>query len=204
MSFHKTVWQNLSAIDVSKHIEKKMNLSYLSWAWAWATLMNEYPESDYAFREPITLSDGSVEVWVDVTITDGDQNLTRAMWLPVMNHKNQAILTPSSRDISDTRMRCLVKCLAMFGLGFSLYAGEDLPDPKKEPPKKRVNKKMVQEYVAAFVVAIADKDGLSMKELGDELKDTPEHNAVWSALDSAQKKAVKDTLLQYAQTVPSK
>ena len=31
------------------------------------------------------------------------------------------------RKISDTRMRCLVKCAAMFGLAHYIYAGEDLP-----------------------------------------------------------------------------
>ena len=32
---YKDVWDTLSKIDCSDHIEKKMNLSYLSWAWAW-------------------------------------------------------------------------------------------------------------------------------------------------------------------------
>jgi len=45
----------------------------------------------------------------------------------VMDHRNKAIVNPTSRDVSDARMRCLVKCIALFGLGFSLYAGEDLP-----------------------------------------------------------------------------
>jgi len=29
-------------------------------------------------------------------------------------------------------MRCLVKCIAMFGLGHYIFAGEDLPSEKKE------------------------------------------------------------------------
>lgn len=39
-------------------------------------------------------------------------------------------------DINKAVMRCLVKNLAMFGLGLYIYAGEDLPEditPKKEP-----------------------------------------------------------------------
>ena len=32
---YKDVWETLSKVDCSEHIEKKMNLSYLSWAWAW-------------------------------------------------------------------------------------------------------------------------------------------------------------------------
>ena len=47
-------------------------------------------------------------------------------------------------DINTTIMRCLVKNLAMFGLGLYLYAGEDIPkgdtddqlEPAKKPSKK--------------------------------------------------------------------
>ena len=49
------------------------------------------------------------------------------MWLPVMDNRNKSIANPSSRDISDARMRCLVKAIAMHGLGAYIYAGEDLP-----------------------------------------------------------------------------
>ena len=49
------------------------------------------------------------------------------MWLPVMDNRNKAVVNPTSRDVSDARMRCLVKCIAMFGLGHYIYAGEDLP-----------------------------------------------------------------------------
>jgi len=130
MSFAKEVWTNLAAIDCNDKISKKMNLSYLSWAWAWAQLMGQYPESEYDFLEPVIDDSGSVEIWCAVTVKDGDKSLKRMMWLPVMDHKNNSIIKPSSRQVSDTRMRCLTKCLAMFGLGHYIYAGEDLPDPE--------------------------------------------------------------------------
>ena len=42
-------------------------------------------------------------------------------------------------------MRCLTKCIGMFGLGHYIYAGEDLPpdsDPPSEPkPEKKTAKK---------------------------------------------------------------
>ena len=38
-------------------------------------------------------------------------------------------------------MRCLVKCLAMFGLGHYIYAGEDLPSADEETKPKKVTKK---------------------------------------------------------------
>ena len=44
MSFEAKVWQTLSAINVNEHTEKKGNLTYLSWAWAFTVLKNHFPE----------------------------------------------------------------------------------------------------------------------------------------------------------------
>ena len=116
-------WKTLSAIDCTKHVEKKGNLSYLSWAWAWGILMEYYPDSTFVFSDDRHHSDGTVTVECSVTV-DGTE---RSMWLPVMDHKNKSIVNPTSRDISDARMRCLVKCIGLHGLGLYIYAGEDLP-----------------------------------------------------------------------------
>ena len=72
--------------------------------------------------------DGSASVHVTVSIGD----LARSMWLPVMDNRNNAISNPTSRQISDAKMRCLVKCIAILGLGHYIFAGEDLPSEKKE------------------------------------------------------------------------
>lgn len=125
------VWADLSAINVNDHVQKKANLSYLSWTWAWSTLMSKYPESYYVFND-CNQEDGSVMVECVLTIHEGEEVATRTMWLPVMDHRNKAIINPNARDISDARMRCLVKCMAMFGLGFYIYAGEDIPTAEKE------------------------------------------------------------------------
>jgi len=119
-----SIWETLSKVDCSQKVEKKGQLSYLSWTWAWAEVMARYPAATYEFQPPVFFSDGSCEVWVSVTIDE----LTHSMWLPVMDNRNNAVTNPDSRKISDTRMRCLTKCLAMFGLGHYIYAGEDLPD----------------------------------------------------------------------------
>lgn len=117
------IWATLSKIDVSKHVEKKQGLSYLSWAWAWGVLMQHYPQAEYDFTDHQELHpDGSVTVHCTVMIG----SCVRSMWLPVMDHRNNAIKNPDARKISDTKMRCLVKCLAMFGLGHYIYAGEDV------------------------------------------------------------------------------
>jgi len=130
MSEKNTVWATLSKIDVSKHIEKKANLSYLSWAWAWATLMEHYPESDYEFHPLEVGEDGTVTVSCTVRVLQ----TSRMMWLPVMDNRNNSIKNPDSRKISDAKMRCLVKCIAMHGLGLYIYAGEDLPETEPEAP----------------------------------------------------------------------
>ena len=129
MSLSKEVWQTLSAIDVSNHIEKKGNLSYLSWAWAYGTMMEHYPDLHYSFEEDKCEDTNTVEISCVVHIHTGseqDQMMMRHMWLPVMDHRNKAIANPDKFAINSSKMRCLVKCFAMFGLGHYIYAGEDI------------------------------------------------------------------------------
>lgn len=123
-----SVWATLSQVDVSDRIEKKQNLSFLSWSWAWGTLMEHYPQAEYSFQEPESSTDGSLMVFCTVTI----DALSRQMWLPVMDYKNKAIPNPNAFQLNTAKMRCLVKCLAMFGLGHYIYAGEDLPNAEAD------------------------------------------------------------------------
>jgi hypothetical protein len=110
----------LSRKDVSKGVERKGNLDYLSWAYAWNALVEEYPDSTYYFGEPVTFPDGSIMVKAGVTVRD----ITHEMQLPVMDHRNKAIQNPNARDISDAQMRCFVKSIAMHGVGIGLYLGD--------------------------------------------------------------------------------
>ena len=139
----ETIWKTLSSVDVNNKTEKKGNLTYLSWAWAWGELMNHFPQATYSFTE-WEYPDGTHYVTKDVLIYDDGTcsvecelkigDLVRKMWIPVMDYKNQAIANPNARSISDTKMRCLVKCISMFGLGHYIYAGEDLPNPEDSAP----------------------------------------------------------------------
>ena len=87
---YKDVWDNLSKIDCSDKVEKKMNLSYLSWAWAWGVLMEHYPQASYLFYQGeddvpyVKFPDGTAEVRCRVSI----DNLTREMTLSVMDNRN--------------------------------------------------------------------------------------------------------------------
>jgi len=130
MSKAKEIWDNLSAINVNEHTNDKNGFTYLSWTWAWATLQEEYPDSSYKFKELLWMPNGSCEVWVELTV----EGITREMWLAVTDFKNKAVLNPSSDLVANTRMRCLVKAIAMFGLGHYIYAGESLPMEVYTPP----------------------------------------------------------------------
>ena len=62
--------------------------------------------------------------------------VTMDMWLPVMDKKNNSISNPSSREISDAKMRCLVKCIAMHGLGLDINEGNYRPIKLGDPRGK--------------------------------------------------------------------
>ena len=113
-------WRKLSRVDVSHGVEVKHGgLSYLSWSVAWASLMDEFPKATYEWLEPINLADGTVMVRCTVTVDD----LTHEMQLPVLDHRNKPLSSPNAFDYNSAQMRCLVKCIAMHGIGISLYLG---------------------------------------------------------------------------------
>lgn len=174
---YEQIWNALAAVDCSKHIEKKGNLSYLSWAWAWAELMKLFPAAQYEFKEPVTFQDGTVEIWCSVSIDE----CRRDMWLPVMDHRNNSIVKPSTRQVSDTRMRCLVKCLAMFGLGHYIYAGEDLPDPEVAAMKVENDYKFLCDELFNHIEAI--KEGIRENDL-------KRASTAWQELTEEQKLAL--------------
>lgn len=150
-------YETLAALNVGDHIEKKEGLSYLTWSWAWDEVKRIFPEASYTIwkdekglpyvYDPLT----GFMVYTSVTI-DG---ITHEMWLPVMDGKNKAMKAEAYEytvknygkettktvqaatmfDINKTIMRCLVKNLAMFGLGLYIYAGEDLPNTEAAEEK---------------------------------------------------------------------
>jgi hypothetical protein len=120
----------LANINVSKYIEKKGNLSYLSWAYAVDQLMRQDPTANWEFHDPKMF--GST-MMVSCTVTAFGKPIT--MHLPVMDHRNKAVENPDAFVVNKNMMRCLVKAIACHGLGLSIYAGEDLPqeEPKPKP-----------------------------------------------------------------------
>ena len=112
----------LAAINVGAHIEKKNGLSYLSWAWAVDQLLRADPTANWTYNEPARWGD---TVMVSCTVTAF--GIPRTMQLPVMDHRNKAIANPDAFAVNTAMQRCLVKAIALHGLGLYIYAGEDLP-----------------------------------------------------------------------------
>lgn len=118
----------LAAININEHVERKQNMSYLSWSWAVDQLMRHDPAANWQFLEPMVYPDKTMMVHCNVTAF----GKTLYMFLPVMDHRNKAIVNPDAFAINKAMMRCLVKGIAVHGLGLYIYAGEDLPEDEKQ------------------------------------------------------------------------
>ena len=130
-----TIWSTLSSVDCNNLKKEKNGLSYLSWASAWGILMEKFPDATYTFYDNSYEENGTVSVNCSVQIGE----CSRSMWLPVMDFRNKSIANPTSSDINKAKMRCLVKCIAMFGLGHYIYDGEDLPSVSDSPISKEAS-----------------------------------------------------------------
>ena len=178
------VFDELNAINVNGKTEKKKSggteLTYLSWPWAWAEVKKRYPDAHYEIVMhnglPYVYDENTgYMVFTNVTI-DG---VTHMMWLPVMDGANKAMMNhpyeystkyngkktvdaASMFDINKTIMRCLVKNLAMFGIGLYIYAGEDLPEVEAEAvAEKKKNADQKRDDVGKEKISTTKVDALS-------------------------------------------
>lgn len=162
----KTTWEVLSAINCNDKTEKKNGLTYLSWAWAWGIVKENFPSANYEvkmFDGKPYLFDENLGYLIQTEVTiDGE---TIPMQLPVMDGANKAqknvpytyktkygeksVEQATMFDINTAIMRCLTKNLAMFGLGHYIYAGEDLPqDHSKEPNQEPKNELLTEKEIS--------------------------------------------------------
>ena len=109
----------LSQVNVDKHIEKKGRFNYLTWTVAVEELLRRDPKATWEFDEPQIYND-TYMVFCKVNAF----GKTMGMQLPVIQN-NKAIKNPTSMDINTAMMRCLAKCIAVFGIGLYIYKGED-------------------------------------------------------------------------------
>lgn len=125
----------LNQINVNDHVERKGQFSYLSWPYAVAQLRLADPAACWEVRRfdglPYLKTDAGHFVEVAVTV----QGITLSQIHPVLDAKNRPIFEPSAFDINTSIQRCLVKAIALHGLGLYIYAGEDLPEGDKHADK---------------------------------------------------------------------
>ena len=124
----KEAINKMLSTNVNNHTEKKGNLTYLSWAWAWAEALKADEDATYKvemFGDKCYMDiNGTAMVFVTVTMFRKPVTCQ----LPVMDFRNKAIVDPDAFAVNTAIMRCMTKALSLHGLGLYIYAGEDLPE----------------------------------------------------------------------------
>ena len=142
-----SVFETLNKVNVNDKTEKKGNLTYLSWAWAWGEIKKAFPEATYTVYEretphgPVCYFTDGRTCWVKTGLTIN--GLEHIEMLPVMDFSNKSVPLErvTSTDVNKAIQRSLTKAAARHGLGLYIYAGEDLPEEEAEAVKKEAKKK---------------------------------------------------------------
>lgn len=206
--------------NVNEHTEKKANLTYLSWAWAWAEALKADPKATFKVEmfdgKCYMEINGTAMVWVTVTMFDKPMTCQ----LPVMDSGNKAIplkgYTAVSKYGKEYRvecdafavntaiMRCMTKALGLHGLGLYIYAGQDLPD--EDAPIEKVIITPAQgikdelpieilrylDELAVELIAICEKDPkAAWVRLEQENLEADQKVALWTLMPSNVRSAIK-------------
>ena len=167
MSTLDNYFNDLYSVNVNGHTEKKNNLTYLSWAWAWGEIKKKHPDATYTVYENADgwnyHTDGRT-CWVKTGVTvNGIEHIE---YLPVMDYKNKSISTENvtSFDVNKAIQRSLTKACARHGLGLYIYAGEDLPE--EEAAEKQDASRNVKNIAANNIISgLAKARGKSDAEI---------------------------------------
>lgn len=146
----QSIYERLSKIDISKAVQKKMGLNYLSWANAWGYVKAIYPDAKKEiteYPEYLPTNDGwkptgrmvdyrltPAGCEVEATVIIDGQKFSSQLY--AMDNRNRVVKNPDYAQINKAQMRALVKALATAGLGLNVYAGDDLPANEEETAKK--------------------------------------------------------------------
>ena len=192
-------YSELRKINVNEHIEKKNGLSYLSWAWAVDTLLQNDPTATWFYGQPVTFGES---VMVFCTVNAFGKSMTAQ--LPVMDYRNKAIPNPDAMAVNTAMQRCLAKAIALHGLGLYIYAGEDLPeeDVVKAPTQSITpmagaldgftaqEKELLHGLAEEVTFFVKNNDVAQALEVASSLSND-EKTALWSLLDSKTRSAMK-------------
>ena len=194
--------KDLLKLNVNEHTEKKGNLTYLSWAWAWDLALKADEQATYKvemFGDKCYMDiNGTAMVFVTVTIFGKPMTCQ----LPVMDYKNKAITNPDAFAINTAIMRCMTKTLSLHGLGLYIYSGEDLPEdpggPKIKPTDGALvddkQKSMMHDVATSIRDHFAQNDIIGAVEEILTVTDVEEKTYLWSLLDSKIRSAITKQL----------
>lgn len=158
-------FNDLYGVNVNDHTEKKNNLTYLSWAWAWGEIKKRHPDATYTVYEN---ADGwnyhtdGYTCWVKTGVTvNGIEHIE---YLPVMDYKNKSIPAErvTSYDVNKSIQRSLTKACARHGLGLYIYAGEDLPEEEaaeKQDTSRNAKNTAANNIISGLAKARGKSDG---------------------------------------------
>jgi hypothetical protein len=183
--------------NVNEHTEKKNNLTYLSWAWAWAEALKADSSATYKvemFGDKCFMDiNGTAMVFVTVTMFGKPMTCQ----LPVMDYRNKAISNPDAFAVNTAIMRCMTKALSLHGLGLYIYAGEDIPEEGKviKPTSGAIVDKSRENIIADVAIAVQDRfnadDLIGAYEEYLGITDQEEKVALWALLPSNVRSALK-------------
>lgn len=133
-------FMRLSRVNVVGHLERKGQFAYLSWPFAVSELRKVEPTATWEVKRweglPYLATDTGYYVEVAVTVA----GVTLSQIHPVLDGHNRSLQAPTAFDINSSLQRCLVKAIALHGLGLSVFAGEDLNPPEQEETKPQDTK----------------------------------------------------------------
>ena len=190
--------KDLLKLNVNEHTEKKGNLTYLSWAWAWDLALKADEQATYKvemFGDKCYMDiNGTAMVFVTVTIFGKPMTCQ----LPVMDYKNKAITNPDAFAINTAIMRCMTKALSLHGLGLYIYCGEDLNEDPGGPKIRATDGALVDDKQKSMMhdVATSIRDHYAQNDIIGAVEeiltvtDVEEKTYLWSLLDSKIRSAI--------------
>ena len=205
----KSVFETLSAINVNEHKEKKGKMTFLSWAWAWNEVKKLYPEMTttvYENTEGLNYHHDGKTAWVKTGVTIEGQEYIE--YLPIMDFHNSSIPIErlSSTDVNKGIQRGLTKAIARHGLGFYIYAGEDLPEAEvaakntaeiEKAEQEAKDQNLVNQYIQTLDKALSDFDPSAVQEVFSEIAEDEDRlkSKVYNGLQGDVKEFVTEVMV---------
>ena len=191
----------LCSLDLSDKVEKYNDLTYVSWANAWAEFKRCYPSATYRiiknpetnlpyFADPLV----GIMVYTEVTV----EGITHEMWLPVMNNANKAMkLEPYAYQVWDKDKRQYVdktvQAATMFDINKTMVDTQQSEGKKPAPRRVKTTVRTQQvnttidKYAGIKAALNACTDQQSLMNLYQQHKNEVDSNREIKALFTERK-----------------